>query len=156
MPKNLPVARAEGPPLGRDPSKMEGLVVDDLDAKIAGKWTPGTGLKGFVGNGYLYAPDGSGASVRFEFNSPADGLYEFRLIYGNHENRGASVPVTWGAGERRQKTTVDMREKPPLKGSAIALGKLKLRKGDKCFVEVTTKNAKGLAHVDAVQLIAAP
>ncbi|MCA9219202.1 MAG: FAD-dependent oxidoreductase, partial [Planctomycetales bacterium] len=63
VPDDLPVARPEGPPSGLDPAKLAGVVVDDLQAKKAGSWTHGTGLRGYIGYGYLYAQAGSGAAI---------------------------------------------------------------------------------------------
>lgn len=152
MPKNVPVARPEGPPSGKDPTKMKGVVVDDVKADVSGKWTSGTGLKGYIGYGYLYAGAGSGASIRFELKAPAAGMYEVRLHYGNHENRAKRAPVAILIGDQRTSMTVDQTN-PPDKDGAIGVGRFQLRKGQVCEVILGTVNSGGLVHADAVQLL---
>ena len=92
------VALPEGPPTGIDPAKLEGIVVDDMQAKKTGKWGSGTGLKGYVGYGYVYSSEGSGAAIEFECTVPTAGRYEVRIAYRPHENRGTKVPVTIRTG----------------------------------------------------------
>ena len=66
IPKDaLPLAGPLGPPTGLDPKKLAGLVIDDREAQKQGNWTEGTGLKGYVGYGYLYS-DQRQREVRFQ------------------------------------------------------------------------------------------
>jgi hypothetical protein len=51
----LPLASSEGPVTGLDPVMLEGVIIDNRDAKREGQWTAGSGLKGYVGYEYLYA-----------------------------------------------------------------------------------------------------
>ena len=55
---------------GINPKSLSGTVVDDRNAAKKGKWTEGTGLKGYVAHGYSYAGANSGASIRFRRQSP--------------------------------------------------------------------------------------
>jgi hypothetical protein len=153
IPEDVPVARAEGPPSGMDPSRLQGVVVDDVEAEKIGTWTSGSGLKGYVGYGYLYASPNSGASIEFVCQVPAAGRYEVRIAYRPHKNRGSSVPVTFTVGETEQTKRLDMRNEPPLKNGFLALGTVILDADDVCRVTISTEDAGGLATADAVQLV---
>ena len=139
---------------GLDPAKLDGLVIDDTAAKKKGNWTSGTGLKGFVGHGYLYSTD-SNASIRFKFEAPSTGKQEIRLAWLPHENRGKHVRVTVVAGEESKSLKVDMTRPAPLKNNFFSLGTFDLKKGTACHVEVKAGDAGGHAHVDAVQIVPA-
>jgi hypothetical protein len=153
MPANLLPASAAGPPTGIDPKSLPGIVVDDMDANKSDGWTPGTGLKGYIGYGYLYASDNSKASIEFEFVAPEGGAYEVRIAYGQHENRGATVPVTVTAGGVEKTHRVNMKQPPPLEGGFVSLGKVSLKPNEICTVIVSAAGAGGFAHADAVQLL---
>lgn len=152
----LPLAGPNGPPTGLDPAKLEGVVLDNRDAKLTGNWTSGTGLNGYVAYDYLYAGKDSGATARFEWQSGESTRIEIRLAYQPHENRGSAVPVTVEIGGQSTLKRIDMRQQPPLENGFISLGKYAVKKGDKVAVTVSTDAAGGNAHVDAVQIVAVP
>ncbi|RMG32087.1 MAG: FAD-dependent oxidoreductase [Planctomycetota bacterium] len=149
----LPEAGPYGPPTGLDPAKLSGVVVDDKDARTKGNWTEGSGLKGYVGYGYLYASPDSGAEATFELVAPRDGTFSLRLAYGAHPNRGTAVPVHISMPSGEQVVRVNMREKPPLPQGFIELARVVLRSGQKVRVTLKTEKAGGIVHADAVQLL---
>ena len=151
----LPLAGQFGPPTGLDPKKLDGVIIDDADAKQTGKWTSGSGLKGYVGYNYLYAGANSGAKIAFEYKAEKAGPHEIRLAYCPHENRGKTVPVTvkTKAGEKSLK--IDMTKVPPIDETFISLGSLKLAKGESVTVTISTEEAGGNAHADAIQILPA-
>lgn len=149
----LPLAGKFGPATGLDPAKLKGLVIDDKDAKKSGKWSPGTGLKGYVGWNYLYAGNNSGAKITFEFKAPSTGRHDIRLAYQPHENRGATVPVSVTAGTDQKELKINMQEKPPIDDGFISLGVFAFKAGQSVAVTVSTKDAGGNAHADAVQVV---
>lgn len=139
---------------GIDPAKLPGLIIDDVAAKRTGNWTEGTGLAGFVGSNYLYN-NGEG-SVRFEFKAPNSGRHEIRLSYQPHENRGDRVPVHVDLGNGNlTKTRLNMQVKPPLKSGFISLGEFQLDAQQTVAVVLSTEDAGGHVHADAVQVIQA-
>lgn len=153
MPKHIPVARAEGPPSGMDPEKLPGLVVDDVDAKRTGKWTDGTGLKGYVAYGYVYAAADSESSIEFRVEAPKASRYEVRVAYRQHENRGSKVPVVVRAGVITLERVVNMKEPPPLENGFISVGEVDLKANEACTIKLSTEGAGGFVHADAVQLL---
>ncbi len=156
IPKDaLPLASKYGPPSGLDPKKLEGLVIDDRDAKKTGGWTEGTGLKGYVAYGYLYASGKGTSTARFEFKAPADGLHEIRVAYQPHENRGVRVPVTVEVGSQQTTVRVDMTKEPPIDDGFISVGEYELTKDAAVAVTISSEDAGGTAHADAVQVVRA-
>lgn len=154
IPKDVPVARREGPPTGLPAEKLAGTILDDEQAERSGSWTQGTGLKGYVAYGYHYAGANSGATIEYRWVAPAAGEYEFRLSYLAHENRGTQVPVAVRVGSDSQQREINMREKAPLENNFISLGSFQVAKDETCRVIISTRGAKGTVHADAVQILA--
>jgi hypothetical protein len=152
----LPVAGPLGMPTGLDPAKLQGVILDDADAEKAGKWTHSEGLPGFVGFGYYYASANSDSRMTFKWEAVSAGTYEVRLAYQPHENRGTRVPVTIECASGRTVVRVNMRERPPLENGFISLGKFRLSKGEPVRVVVSSEDAGGAVHADAVQILPAP
>ncbi len=149
----LALAPAHGLPLGRNPNKLPGIVIDDKQATKSGKWTAGAGLKGYVGYSYLYAQRGSDATIRFDVKIPKTGLYDVRLAICTHNNRGSKVPVTL----KSKKTTItkmfDMKTERPLEQGFASLGKEFFQQGETVSITISAKAANGTVHADAVQLL---
>jgi len=150
---SLPLASSHGPPRGVSPTKFEGVVIDNLQAKIEGKWTSGTGLRGYIGSDYVYSPAGSGATLTYEWKAEKDAHVEIRLAYQHHENRGKNVPVTIDAGSTRKEVRIDMKTAPPIANTFISLGEFDIKKDDKVVVGLSTENAQGNVHADALQIL---
>ena len=147
------------PRSGRSDKKLKGQVIDDLSATMTGKWTNGTGVKGYFGFGYVYASPDSNAKIVFEAEVMKSGKSQVGILFGAHANRGKNVPVVIRAGELTKQFTVDMSAAPqnadgaPSPESVHVLGEMELNKGDKLSVEISTKNAGGIVHADAVQIL---
>lgn len=153
MPSKLLPASPYGPPTGIPSDSLAGIVVDDRQAKTEGKWTEGTGLKGYVDYGYRYAPADSGAACTFTLRAPKAGKYEVRIAYQPHENRGKNVSVTVTSPNTSKTKHIDMTRKPPIQNGWIAIAVVNLKAGESCTVRLDTRGAKGLVHADAAQLI---
>lgn len=141
---------------GLDPKKLPGLVIDDRNAAKSGGWTEGTGLKGYVGFGYLYAGNNSGATCTWEFDTPSTGRWDVRIAYQPHENRGKTVPVSVTTPHGSSDQRINMTKPAPLENGFIPVGQFDLQKGDRIKVTIGTQSAGGNAHADAVQLVPAP
>lgn len=150
----LPLAGELGPPTGLPARKLEGLVIDDLRAKKEGKWGEGTGLKGYVENGYLYAGGNSRAKITFSFKAPATGSFDIRVSALAHENRASNAKVTVSMASGDTEVSVNMRDKAPLENNFVSLGKFELKKDEPVAVIISTEGANGNVHADAVQVLA--
>jgi hypothetical protein len=152
-----PAAGAYGPMSGIDPQGLEGVVVDERSAQLIGAWSHGTGLAGHIGWGYHYASADTGAEAVFELTAPQAGLYQVRLAYREHENRGTTVPIAVRVKDvgrsAEYRATLNMQQAPAQDGFE-PLRTLSLQAGEVVRVRVGTDRAGGLACVDACQLIA--
>lgn len=144
----------EEPDLGfvfRD--SLDGIVIDDEEAVLAGNWTQGAGLKGHVEDGYHYTK-AKGAAATFPFTVPRDGDYEVRIAYQPHENRASNTPVTVVGAEGGDKTVkVNQQVAPPLAKGFYTLGVHTFKKGQEASVVFTTEGVDGNVHLDAVQVL---
>ncbi|MEM9659172.1 MAG: FAD-dependent oxidoreductase, partial [Planctomycetota bacterium] len=154
----LPLASPYGVPAdernrakGLDPSKLPGVVVDDVQAKRVGNWTPGTGLSGFVGGSYLYAS--GDASITFDFVAPSTGRFDVRIAYQPHENRAPRAPVRLQAGDVVSVSTIDMTQAPSLPNGFHSVGVVAIREKESGSVTISTRDAGGVVHADAVQIV---
>jgi hypothetical protein len=143
-----------GPPTGLPARKLEGLVIDDIAATKEGKWTDGTGLKGYIENGYLYASANSKAKITFSFKAPATGSFDIRVSALAHENRASNAKVTVSRKSNSSTHTVNLREKAPLENNFVSVGKFDLKNGEPVSVIISTDGANGTLHADAVQVMA--
>lgn len=155
VPKDaLPLAGKFGPPTGLPARKLKGLVIDDLAAKKEGKWTDGTGLKGYIENGYLYASANSNSKITYSFKAPATGNFDIRISALAHENRASNAKVMVSRKSDSSTHSVNLREKAPLENNFVSVGKFDLKNGEPVSVIISTDGANGTLHADAVQVIA--
>ena len=156
-PDALPLASAYGPTIrggktGIPINKLKGLVVDDAAAKKTGNWTAGTGLPGYIGMNYLYS---SGeATIRFDFKLPSAGKFDVRLAYLPHENRAKTAPVVLTFDSETKNHVINMTKKAPLANGFYSLGKINGKEGQFGSVTLSTDDANGILHADAIQIIA--
>jgi hypothetical protein len=148
----LPLAGPHGPPTGREPEKLGGIVVDDEQAKLQGQWTEGTGLPDYVGFGYRYAPSNKNASATFTLKVSQSGRYQLNLFSQVHENRATTAPITVKWGEQKRGYHIDQTVKQPA-GNIIELDTFDFDADDEVTVLFETKGAGGTVHIDAVQLL---
>jgi len=154
VPKDaFPLAGPRGPIPGLDPAKLDGLVIDDQQAKRTGAWTTGDGLKGFVGYSYIYAPSDKGASIRFEFTARSTGKFDVRVGYLPHANRGSKAPVTIESTAGKQMVRLNQKVAAPLPNGFISVGQFDLKEGERVAVIIGTDGAGGTVHADAVQIV---
>ncbi|MCA9137106.1 MAG: FAD-dependent oxidoreductase [Planctomycetales bacterium] len=154
-PGALPRASQFGPPTGQDPASLEGIVVDDLQAELTGEWASGTTANRYVGHSYKYAPGDSGAQATFTLKVPESGRY--KVLVGaspadeRFKNRSQSAPVEVHVGDQtiRQQVNYQGTEDRQF----VPVGIVRVEKDQDIKVVVLTEGAKGLVHLDAVQLL---
>jgi hypothetical protein len=137
---------------GLDPAKLGGIVVDDPQAELRGKWSDGGNLPGYVGDGYLFSSDAQ-ASARFPFAVERTGNYEVRVAWQPHENRARELPVTVRSSNGEKKFTLDQSRAARGPGGFESLGAFRFTAHEPAAVLFTVAGAKGIVHVDAVQLV---
>ena len=136
-------------------SSLRGIVVDDREAQVKGKWTQSTSNSGYVDANYLHdGATGKGEKeIRYRARIPEDGKFEVRISYTEGTNRDRKVPVLVRHADGEKLNYVDQTLRPPIGGSFISLGTYDFLAGD--WDVVIISNGGTTAHViaDAVQLI---
>ena len=136
-------------------AELSGIVVDDAQAKIVGKWKHSVFTNHFVGKGYLYddrAEKGE-KTVTFQPEFTKSGMYEVRLSYVPFENRADKVAVHVFHTDGDSTVYVNQKKVPPIDDRWISLGKYRFEEGSQWYVMVTTEKANGHVVVDAVQFL---
>lgn len=148
----LPLAGPNGPPDGLDPAKLEGVVVDDVDAKLEGDWKSGAGLKPYVGYGYRYAGANSGAVAEFTLKAVKQGRYQVQFYSKSHPNRSSHTPVSIRLGNAVRTYRIDQRKES--QEDVISVDHVfDVSPGQEIVVTIHTDGADGNVHVDAVRLL---
>ncbi|HYF33953.1 MAG TPA: FAD-dependent oxidoreductase [Prosthecobacter sp.] len=137
-----------------DAAKLEGIVIDDEEAELTGKWSKGEGLKPYVGEHYSFGQD-KGATARFPFSVKASGSYEVRAYWQPHANRGKSVPITILSADGEKTVKVNQTEPAGTPLGAYTLGTFKFNAGEEAAVIFRTEGSQGNVHLDAVQVVPA-
>lgn len=138
-----------------DPATLPGLVIDDEhnNVQFVGKWTKGEGLKGYIGNHYVYHGQGKKAEIHFKFQVDKPGKYEVRLAYGHHKNRATNTPVTIRSAQETKTVKINQRVKPPLAHGFISLGVFDFKKDQPIEVVMSNTGVDGNVHADAIQIL---
>jgi FAD dependent oxidoreductase len=141
---------------GIDPKTIQGIVVDDANAKLTGEWSESGAAKAFIGDGYSHdgnARDGK-ASARFEAKLEKGGTYRVMLASPPNNNRASNAPVEihHRGGVQRMKINL----KAPKAGEGvfwIDLGAFEYAEGDMSVVVITNKHTDGYVVVDGVRWV---
>ncbi len=144
--------RANGSPPAPK-TDLPGLVMDDSQAKVTGKWATASSLPNFIGTGYRYRAPKDEGTISYEFKIEAPGEYEVRMNYTEYSNRATNTPVAVESADGKKALTVNEREKPPLPRGFISLGKFRFEPGKPAVVVIGGGPADGHIHADAVQLL---
>ena len=146
-----------GHAMGIATDKLEGIVVDDQQAKRTGVWKPSTSSKKFVGTGYRHddnKADGK-ATARFEAKLPKSGRYEVRLASPPNKNRATAVPVTIHHAAGSTVVTVNQRKTPPIDDIFQPLGTFDFEASKPAVVTIHNTSTDGYVILDAVQWLPA-
>ena len=142
--KTLEVKAAPAP-------KLDGLVLDDSEAKVIGAWVSGSIVESRrVGSGYLHDQDKhkGACSLQWTPEIPEAGDYEILLHFPPNPNRAGNVPVTIETGGKSVTVKVDEKEKT----GVAALGTFPLGKGRSVGITISNKDTDGHVVADGMQL----
>ena len=147
----LPPLQAKGLP---------GIVVDNPDARVTGRWSKSSGVTNHVGSGYLYSGV-PGNKVIYPVNLPDGGRYEVRMTVAQHANRAPKALVTVRHKKGRKSFRIDQRKAPGAfnkdrsDGYFQSLGSFEFPPGQWDAVEIAVKDGGGVVVADAVQFLPA-
>jgi hypothetical protein len=136
-------------------SSLPGIVVDDDDVMVVGKWTHSVFSKHFIGKRYIHDANKGKGDKTLSFNPklPSDGEYEVRFAYQHGGGRASNVPVTvfFAGGEKT--ITVDLRQPPSLEGRFFSLGTYRFEAKGQSNVLISNAGTNGVLTADAVQFL---
>lgn len=143
---------------GIDLKKLEGVVVDDEDAKCDGFDAHSTAIGSFVHRGYRHdggTKDGK-QSATFTTKLPHHGNYEVRLWFSAHPNRATNVPVVIVHADGKADIRVNQRRSQQANQRYITLGTYRFEKDQPASVRVSNAGVDGHVVIDAVQWVPRP
>ena len=137
---------------GTPAKELEGIVVDDDEAKLTGQWQGSRANLPYVAFGYQHdgkAADGK-STAAFTAKIPESGQYAVRISYPKNANRASNVPVTvtYSGGEKLLQ--LNQRETPSHDGFH-EIGTFTFSAGDESTVTLSNEGTDGYVIVDAVQ-----
>ena len=137
-----------------DPKKLEGVVVDNTDAKLIGDWASSASITGFVGADYLHDNNAEKGSLAATFipKLPRPGYYEVRVYYTPNPNRATNVPVTVRVAATEKTVRINQRINPKV-GQYAPLGRFSVVEGANVAVTISNAETDGHVIVDAVQFV---
>lgn len=134
---------------------LDGIVVDDIQAKKVGNWMSSTSRGTFIGEGYIHDEnkDKGEKTVTFTPDIKVTGKYEVLLAYSEGNTRSPSVPVTIFHADGEKIVQVNMKKAPDIDDRFVSLGQYRFENSGQGFVIVSNMDTKGHVTVDAVQFL---
>ena len=139
---------------------LQGVVLDDADAKLTGNWSRSTNFKPYIEDGYVFSGEkdsktkGDGkATATFRFKIPKSGRYQVLMAYSAHQSRAKNVPVTVSCGGSSKTFVVDQTRSLPSGRVFRPVGTVDLRTDVETVIQVTNADTTGFVILDALQLL---
>ena len=136
---------------------LPGIVVDNPEAKVTGRWSKSSGVPNHVGTEYLFSST-QGSKVIYPVAFPAEARYEVRITIAQHANRAPKALVTVLHNDGNQSFRIDQRKAPGAfnkdrsDGYFQSLGFFEFPSGQWDAVEISVKGG-GAVVADAVQFL---
>ncbi len=132
---------------------LQGIVIDDTQAKLTGNWGTGQSLSNYVGAGYRYIANTAKGKAEYEVTIKDSGIYDVRFSYQHHTNRSSKARITINSANGSTTKTVNQREKPQIPPAFISLGTFEFQANKKYSIIIDNDGADGFVNIDAIQLI---
>ncbi len=147
--------KASPPKAGIDPKTLQGIVIDEVQAKRRGFDRAGTTVYPYVLDGYLHDGDtdkGFQTAV-FKFQVPQSAQYEVRIGYSGYPNRASNVPVRIEHARGTTQVKIDQRKTAPINDLFLTVGIFRFETGSDYQVEISNQDTDGHVILDAIQII---
>jgi hypothetical protein len=143
-------------PVGVDPEKLPGIVIDDPQAALTGFSGAGAVIGPFVGAGYRHDGNTDKGQQRavFPVQVGESGVYEVRIGYSTNPNRATNVPVTIRHADGEATLKLNQRQAAAIDGLFQPVGRFRFEADVKHAVEIANTETDGHVMADAVQIIA--
>ena len=139
-----------------DIRKLPGIVLDDVNAKLVGKWKHSVHTPPFVGASYIHdMKEAKGKkSATFVPNFPRAGRYQVRISHNSNVRRANGVPITIRHADGETVVKVNEGEPAPIRKLFRPLGTFRFKQGTSGSVTFHTSGTEGkYVIVDAVQFL---
>lgn len=140
----------------KDPGTLEGIVLDETDAVLKGKWQYSTHTPPYVGIGYLHDQKGGKGekSVTWTPSIPKAGAYEVRVSHCYNIRRATTTPVTIRHLEGTTTVRINQQEVPPHGKLFRSVGVFSFEAGEAGSVVISNEGTEGKYVIaDAVQFL---
>jgi len=140
----------------RDIKNLRGIVLDETDAVLVGKWQYSTHTPPYVGIGYLHdqKSDKGESSVTYKPNLPAAGMYEIRMSHCYNIRRSTNTPVVIQHADGETTIRINQQDVPKHNRLFRTLGTFRFTAGQHGFVRIETTGTDGKYVIaDAVQFL---
>jgi len=145
--------------LPRTPKKLislkslPGVVVDDDDAELVGKWSVSATIGPYVGAGYRHDSNEAKGKKSATFRAKLEpGEYEVRVAYTANPNRESKIPVKVQHAGGEANLTLDQTKAPQKADKPFArIGRFRFD-GDASVV-ISNEGTDGFVVIDAVQFL---
>ena len=135
---------------------LPGIVLDETDAVLNGKWQYSTHTPPYLGIGYLHDQnsDKGKKSVTWTPNIPKAGKYEVRLSHCYNVRRATNTPVTIVHASGKTTIRINQQEVPKHGKLFRSLGVFKFKKGKAGSITISNEGTDGKYVIaDAIQLL---
>jgi len=149
IPENIPF-------IVPDKSKLEGIVIDNTEAKLVGEWKHSVHTPPFVGASYIHdLKEGKGEkSATFTPFLPEAGTYEVRVSHNTNIRRSTNAPITIRHAEGETRLRINEGEEAPINKLFRSLGQYRFEAGESGSVTISNEGTDGkYVIVDSVQFI---
>ena len=135
---------------------LPGIVLDETDAVLNGKWQYSTHTPPYVGIGYLHdqKSDNGEKSVTWTPDFPKSGKYEVRISHCYNSRRATTAPVTIVHATGKTCILINQQDIPQHGKLFRSLGVFEFKKGKSGSVTISNKGTEGKYVIaDAVQFL---
>ena len=139
-----------------DARQLDGIVVDEMDATLVGKWQYSTHTPPYAGLGYLHdqKSDKGHKSVTFTPDLPAAGIYEVRLAHCYNIRRSTNTPIKIHHADGDTVFRINQQEIPEHNRLFRTLGQFRFDAGLAGWLRISTAGTDGKYVIaDAVQFL---
>ena len=139
-----------------DSATLPGIVLDETEAVLVGRWQYSTHTPPYVGIGYLHDQnkDKGKKSVTWTPNMPEAGEYEVRISHCYNIRRATNTPVTIKHADGETTVRINQQETPKHGKLFRSVGVFRFEAGRKGFVRISNDTESGkVAIADAVQFL---
>ncbi|EMI46134.1 FAD-dependent oxidoreductase [Rhodopirellula sp. SWK7] len=141
---------------------LAGIILDEKQATLIGKWTQSTNFKPYIERGYVFsggndstAKGDDNATATFRFQAPKSGRYQLLMAYSAHETRAKNIPLAITSGTNRKTILVDQTLPLPDGQYFRPIGTVDLSADVETEIQISNADTTGFVIFDALQLLPA-